>query len=162
MKKIISVLAVLLIISVSVSSCKKESTVISTSNWKIGEKTYAGTTTIVGSSYGTNFLESNEVSDSTTNFILIQFGSEPTTTQKFGVAGYGTSPTSTQCIILTAEAVGTTQPVNPLFESVGNPGDSIAVSVINGKINVSFSNIIVANPNQTLVLSSLSGTLIQQ
>jgi len=163
MKRLPVCLIIITIFAISLASCKKSSTGISTSQWSLNGKTYTGTTTLlVKEDTVAYILESTSTLDSITNFIEIGFKSNPVNNKKFAVAAaYGSSSLdSVHCIIVAGYAIPPS--TNGLIgESFGNPGDSVSITIVNGKVHATFSNIITMGQSSSL-FGALSGTIIQQ
>jgi len=164
MKRVVSILTSTVIIISSISSCKKASTSapiaagIPTSQWTFNGVTDTGSSTVFATQGSTNLIESNDViSDSLTNFILLQFGSAPINNEKFSV-GYKTSPDSGQCVIGVGY-IDASHTVTLVGQGAGSTTDSVTVTIVNGKYHATFSNIVI---NQYNTFTGLSGALIQQ
>jgi hypothetical protein len=159
MKKLIHILSASIVLILIASACKKSSVASSNqSQWKVNNKTYIGNTTVFGGTY----FESNAYPDSTdslTNILVIGFSQRPVANGKFAVVGETTTPNSKECILVAAKEY----PSSPLTQgdiSIGNPGDSVTVTIVNGKITATFSSIIVQDVNK--FYTSISGKLIEQ
>src|ERR1700741_2500423 len=100
MKKAVCILAVASVVIISAASCKKTSAGTDLSQWTFNNKTHMGTSTVFASVAGCSLIESDEVIDSTTNLVIVEFGSVPVNNEKFGVAAYNYPLTSTQCLIV--------------------------------------------------------------
>jgi hypothetical protein len=163
MKKKFEVLVIALVVIIGASGCKKSNVSTTSasadtvSQWKYGGKTYTGSTTV----YGGTYLESNDyISDTVTNILIIGFSQKPTVNGKFKVVSEGTTLNSKECIVVAASMSQSTT-LTEGAASVGVPGDSVTVTIVNGKINAIFSNVVVQDQQLTLY-SSISGKLIEQ
>jgi hypothetical protein len=160
MKRVMGFLVIIIIITAGVSSCKKSNTVVpanAISHWELDGKSDTGTTTLYSDQQ--NYLSSNQyLSDTVTNILAIQFSSRPTINGKFAVVGAGVTPNSKECDILSITANLSSQVAG--IQSVGEAGDSVSVTIVNGKITATFSNIEIQDKGG--FYSLISGVLIQQ
>jgi hypothetical protein len=164
MKKVVSVLTLSVILIISASSCKKASTpksIASTeSQWSFNGETDTANSTVYATEGSISFLEANDViSDSLTNFVLLEFGSIPVNNEKFPVLEATTTPDSAQCVLETGFLDATHTPTI-VGQSAGSELDTVTVTIINGKIHASLSNITMQE--YTSIFTGITGTLIQQ
>jgi hypothetical protein len=162
MKKVFSGLIIILIVIVIASSCKKSGTpshaitADTISHWTINGKTDTGATTV----YAGTYLESNDyISDTVTDLVVIDFSTKPTVNRKFRIVGISTTPNSTECGIGVATEISSNLIENAV--SIDTPGDSLTVTIINGKIKATFSNIPMLN-KQSSIYTAISGQIIEQ
>ncbi|HTB53594.1 MAG TPA: hypothetical protein VK718_12560 [Ferruginibacter sp.] len=158
MKKGSGILITLLILAFGVSSCKKATVSVQGSQWTFNGITHTGSSTIFATAYATYLMEANEViSDSLTNYVMMEFGNLPANNEKFSVVSTAT-PDSGQCVIalgyITAAHIPTL-----VAKGAGSSTDSVLVTIVNGKYHFSFSGIVM---NEYETFTGLSGTLIQQ
>jgi hypothetical protein len=160
MKKIMGVLVIIVIIMIGASGCKKSNAVVpinTISHWKLDGKSDTGAVTLYSTQ--TNYMESNQyISDTITKVLIIGFSTKPTASGKFEVVGQNTTVNSKECII-EAATITPTQVMTGV-KSTGQPGDSVTVTIVNGKIYASFSNIVILENGG--FYSLISGELIEQ
>jgi hypothetical protein len=161
MKNIFFLVISAAIIMISTTGCKKSSVpTITTSQWSIDGKTYIATSTAIAEVQGYYFLESTVTADTTLNVLGIVFGKLPTGNEKLGVVDASTVPNDKQCIVDIGYDIPSLSTFHVITQSAGTLGDSVLITIVNGKLEASFSGIAMINSQS--ILSSLSGTLIQQ
>jgi hypothetical protein len=147
-------------IIIGASSCKKTSSNGSISQWNYNGTNYQSSSTVFATEGSVSIIEANDVKDTVTNFVLVEFGSKPVNNEKFSVidAMSGTLD-SASCGIVTG-SVDSTQVPNLLGQSAGSTIDSVTVTIVNGKYHVSFANVTMQEYSE--IFTGVSGTLIQQ
>jgi hypothetical protein len=158
--KNLSITLALIAIVISASSCKKTSSSDGNSQWNYNGANYQASTTAFATEGGTSIIEANDVKDTVTNFVLVEFGSTPVNNEKFSVINaMSGSLDSATCGIVTGSVDSTQVPVL-LGQSVGSTLDSVTVTIVNGKYHVTFSNVTMQEYNE--IFTTVSGKIIQQ
>jgi hypothetical protein len=135
------------------SSCSKSNSGPDATTWTFNGNTYKTTnsgydsSTLLGALYG---------QDTAGNGIGITFNAHPNEngtyiiTNGFLGAGYPTN----KCGL---SVTGNNSPI-PIYISTGKPGDVVNVTISNGKLRATFSNISIENGKDT---TTVSGTIIE-
>jgi hypothetical protein len=147
--KILSVLTLALITSLTFTSCKKKSTPSNTpaaSNWTILGITYNGATTIA---VGSNLISQDQTQPAS-NALYIHFSVLPTTSGTYTIAA---TADATHCTLSAYVAATPTSYVGT--------GGTITVTVTGGKITANFTNGIQAISTINNI-TPINGTLIEQ
>jgi hypothetical protein len=132
-------------------SCSKKNADSNATIWTFNGKTYTATTAGYDSSNLSGILDAQ---DPEGNAITVVFNSHPTMNGTY---------------ILTKNALGSGFPASncslsvignssPIYISTGKPGDVVNVTISNGKLHATFSNITMENGADTTMVS---GTIIQ-
>jgi hypothetical protein len=148
-KPILLSIAVALLVFVS---CSKKNVNSNSSTWTFNGKTYSASTAGYDSADVYGLLDAQDPSGD--NGITIGFNSLPTVNGPYivtrGVLGPG-YPANNCALHVFGNSSGN-------YISIGKPGDVVNVTISNGKIHASFSNITIENGSDT---TTVSGTIIQ-
>jgi hypothetical protein len=161
MKKLPSIF-IIAIVSIIIQSCSKNNTssnnntLSDSSQWVFKGVTYTGVSTTYDTTSGTYLsgvlASTNNIADS----ISIVFYSHPSANGVYKLDnGTLPKPNPADCTIWVLHAGGT-------YVSTGAAGDSARLTVSNGKLTASFTNITTEIRDTSFVTATVSGTLIQQ
>jgi len=150
---------ILLIVTVTLFGCTKTDNVppapATQSQWTVDGKTYFGDTTYYDSSSKSGQYFKSYDADS--NIIYIYFSAIPTVNRNYTPISLIAGLNTTYCYFISSRYNNNS---NVTYESLGT-GGTVSATILNGKVYVSFSNVIMLN-NLSGVITTISGELIQQ
>jgi hypothetical protein len=133
-------------------SCSKKNVNANSTTWTFNGKTYSASTADYDTADVYGLLNAQDPGGN--NAITIGFNSNPTVNGAYvvtrGVLGPG-YPANNCALHVFANSTGD-------YISIGKPGDVVNVTISNGKIHASFSDITIENGSDT---TTVSGTIIQ-
>ena len=133
-------------------SCSKKNANSNSTTWTFNGKTYSASTAVYDTADVYGLLDAQDAAGN--NGITIGFNSNPTVNGTYivtkGVLGPG-YPANNCALHVFGNSSGD-------YISTGKPGEVVNVTISNGKIHASFSNITIADGSDT---TTVSGTVIQ-